>query len=142
MTSFFHNPHSEPAIKRQPISILHGSFDDKSMGDTGPRHSEALRPGCQLMLKRHTYMRWIMRAIRVWRRTWRVTIRPAMSLAAIMCQRQQQRRRNDAHFQRLTHSRHATTRAPRPHTASAISDQHAIRQNIGHAVFERFEHYG
>ena len=28
---------------------------------------------------------------------------------------------------------------PRPHTINAISDQHAIRQNIEHAVFERFE---
>ena len=46
-----HNPHSEPAIKWQPISILYDSFDGKSMGDTGPRHSETLRSGCQQVLK-------------------------------------------------------------------------------------------
>ena len=64
-----------------------------------------------------------------------------MSLTAIMCQRQQQRRRNDAHSQRLIYNKYATTRAFKSHTINVMSDQHAIRQNIGHVVFERFEHY-
>ena len=28
---------------------------------------------------------------------------------------------------------------PKPHSINVISDQHAIRQNIEHAVFKRFE---
>ena len=56
------------------------------------------------------FLRFYRGVIRAWRRAWRATARHVISPTVIMCQRQQQRRHNDAHFQRLTHSRHATTR--------------------------------
>ena len=34
-------------------SILYKSFDDESMKNIGPRHNEALRLDCQLMLKKN-----------------------------------------------------------------------------------------
>ena len=37
--------------KRQPIPILHDSFDGENMRDTGPRHNETPMPGCQQALK-------------------------------------------------------------------------------------------
>ena len=61
-----------------------------------------------------------------------------MSPAATMCQHHQQRRRNVRIPSVSTADMQQQHRHPKPHTASAMSDQHAIRQNIGHAVFERF----
>ena len=87
MTFFFHNSHSEPAIKRQFISILYNLFDNKSMRDTESRHNETFRSNCQLMLKRHTYMRWIFSLLYVNYQSLKKDLRPEMSSIAIMCQR-------------------------------------------------------
>ena len=107
-------------------SILHKSFDDKNMRNTRQRHNKIFKSGCQQMLKKEWlpadveeriiinmhamdffFFHFYIKAIAAWRKTWRITTRLAMSSLIIIYQHQQQRKRNDTHFQRLN-NRYAT----------------------------------